>query len=77
MVDLANILKETGSDISTMPYVIQYNKRDLPGVPAVAELRAQLNTAGVADFEAVATTGTGVWETLKSITKLVHAKQKK
>ena len=77
MVDLAKILKENGADISPTPYVIQYNKRDLPGVPTVAELRAQLNTAGVADFEAVATTGTGVWETLKSITKLVHAKLKR
>lgn len=75
--DLETMLKESGSDIATMPYVIQYNKRDLPGVPTVAELRAQLNTAGVADFEAVATAGTGVWETLKSITKLVHAKLKR
>lgn len=75
--DLETMLKESGSDIATMPYVIQYNKRDLPGAPTVAELRAQLNTAGVADFEAVATTGTGVWETLKSITKLVHAKLKR
>lgn len=75
--DLESMLKESGSDIATMPYVIQYNKRDLPGVPTVAELRAQLNTAGVADFEAVATTGTGVWETLKSITKPVHAKLKR
>ena len=77
MADLANLLKENGADISTIPYVIQYNKRDLPGVPTVAELRGQLNAAGVADFEAVATTGQGVIETLKSITKLVHAKLKR
>ena len=30
MVDLAKILKENGADISPTPYVIQYNKRDLP-----------------------------------------------
>ena len=45
--------------------------RDLDDVLSVETLRAQLNPGGVQDFEAVATEGTGVFETLKSVSKLV------
>jgi hypothetical protein len=51
--------------------VIQYNKRDLPNVASLAELHALLNQRNVPEFEAAASTGAGVFETLKSVIKLV------
>lgn len=70
-------LEEQGYHLSQIPYVIQYNKRDLPNVIPVGELKKVLNVEGVPDFEAVATEGVGVFETLKAIVKLVLIELKK
>lgn len=70
-------LKEHGYDLDKLPYVIQYNKRDLPGVMPVDELRKELNPTGVPEFEACAATGEGVFETLKAVAKLVLLDLKK
>lgn len=70
-------LTEQGYDLDKVPYVIQYNKRDLPNISPVEELRAQLNPNGQSDFEAIANTGVGVFETLKAIAKLVLIELKK
>ncbi|HLG20050.1 MAG TPA: ADP-ribosylation factor-like protein [Bdellovibrionota bacterium] len=70
-------LQEQGYDLSQIPYVVQYNKRDLPNVSSMEELRGALNANGIPDFEAVATSGTGVFETLKSIARLVLIELKK
>jgi signal recognition particle receptor subunit beta len=65
-------LREQGYDISKIPWVLQYNKRDLPNAVSVEELRKVLNPTGeVLDFEASAMTGKGVFETLKALAKLV------
>ena len=64
-------LQEQGYDLDKLPYVIQYNKRDLPSVMPVEEMRKELNTTNVPDFEACATTGEGVFETLKAVAKLI------
>ncbi|TGU74562.1 gliding-motility protein MglA [Geomonas terrae] len=64
-------LIEQGYDLDKIPYVVQYNKRDLPNVVSVDELRRELNPTGVPEFEACATTGEGVFETLKAIAKLI------
>jgi mutual gliding-motility protein MglA len=64
-------LAEHGYALDKLPYVVQYNKRDLPNALPVAELRALLNPTGVPDFEASARTGEGVFETLKAVSKLV------
>ena len=50
---------------------MQYNKRDLPNVAPVSELRLLLNPNRVPEFEAVATMGIGVFDTLKAVAKLV------
>lgn len=71
LMNLQENLEEYGYDIDEMPLVIQYNKRDLPGVMSVEELRAKLNPKGRADFGASATVGNGVFDTLKMIIKLV------
>ncbi len=77
-LDNLNInLQEQGYDLNKLPYVIQYNKRDLPNNVSVEELRRELNPTGVPDFEACATTGEGVFETLKAIAKLILIDLKK
>jgi len=70
-------LKEQGYDLDKLPYIIQYNKRDLPGTMSVAELRRELNPTSVPEFEACATTGEGVFETLKAVAKLILVDLKK
>ena len=71
MHNLYENIESYGYDMETIPFILQYNKRDLPDVMPVEELRAQLNPRGVADFEAVATEGTGVFETLQAVSKIV------
>lgn len=75
--NLAINLKEQGYDLEKIPYVIQYNKRDLPNAASLEELRNLLNQKGVLEFEAVAATGEGVFETLKGVAKLVLTELKK
>lgn len=70
-------LQEQGYDLDKLPYVVQYNKRDLPYLVPVDELRRELNPTGVPDFEASAVTGEGVFETLKAVAKLVLTDLKK
>jgi len=69
--NLQENLKEYGIDLGTVPFVLQYNKRDLPGVASVEELDAQINWHSVPTFEAQAHQGVGVFTTLKAIGKIV------
>jgi mutual gliding-motility protein MglA len=64
-------LSEYGYDFERMPIVLQWNKRDLDSALPVEELRRQLNPMGVPELEAVAVRGTGVFDTLKTVSKLV------
>jgi signal recognition particle receptor subunit beta len=70
-------LKEQGYDLEKLPYVIQYNKRDLPNAAPLAELQKLCNPMGAVEFQACATTGEGVFETLKAVAKGVLADLKK
>jgi hypothetical protein len=65
--DLRTILAHYGKDFETFPTVIQYNKRDLPDVSPIEELRAALNPTGRPEFSTVALTGKNVMETLEAI----------
>ena len=69
--NLRTNLAEQGYSLEKIPYVIQYNKRDLPNVVTVEELRALINPTNVPDFEANARSGTGVFDTLKAVSRLV------
>ncbi|MCH6562954.1 MAG: GTPase domain-containing protein [Myxococcales bacterium] len=72
MDNLVGNLREQGLELERLPCVIQYNKRDLPNAMPVDELRAELNPQGKRhDFEASASSGKGVFETLKALAKLV------
>jgi mutual gliding-motility protein MglA len=64
-------LKEHGLDLATVPYALQFNKRDLPDVVAVDEMYRVLNYKREPTFEAVATTGVGVFDTLKAVAKQI------
>jgi signal recognition particle receptor subunit beta len=70
-------LGEQGYDLDRIPFIIQYNKRDLPNVVPLEEMKKALNPRGVPDYEAVAMDGTGVFDTLKAIAKLVIMELKK
>jgi hypothetical protein len=77
LMNLEENLKEYGYDINDLPFVIQYNKRDLPGVLSVEQLHEKLNSNRWPHFEASATIGNGVFDTLKMIIKLVLEKAKR
>jgi signal recognition particle receptor subunit beta len=70
-------LREQGYELEKIPFVIQYNKRDLPNAAPLEEMRRLLNPGGAPDFEACATVGKGVFETLKATAKGVLTDLKK
>jgi hypothetical protein len=69
--NLRTNLTEHGYDLDKIPYVVQYNKRDLPNAAQLDELKKLLNPTIVPDFEACAVSGEGVFDTLKAVAKLV------
>ncbi len=104
MQNLYDNMAAYGYDLTTMPFVIQYNKRDLPNAAPLAELQEMLNPGWevlessrqrplanpfqqgamlveqlatgewvekAPEFEAVAVSGDGVFDTLKAVSKLV------
>jgi len=75
--NLTENLAEQGFDIRSIPYVVQYNKRDLPNIAPREELHRLINTLNVPEFDAVATVGIGVFNTLKAIAKQVLTELKK
>lgn len=64
-------LEEQNYDLDKIPLVMQWNKRDLPNIVSTQDLELKLNTVDAPSFESVATSGDGVFETLKMISKLV------
>jgi len=69
--NLEDNLREMGLRIEEIPLVMQFNKRDLPHLASIEEMNAQINRHNAPFYEAVATSGIGVEDTLKAITKLV------
>jgi len=64
-------LEEQGYEIESIPLAFQYNKRDLPNVCPIPEMAKVLNPRGLPAYEAVASNGNGVLETLKGLSKLI------
>ena len=71
--NLEENLKEYGYNLDEIPYVIQYNKRDLPNVAPVDYLEYLLNRKSrrVPYFESVAVEGKGVFDTLNTVSRMV------
>ena len=71
--NLQENMKELGLEVGNIPIVFQWNKRDLKNVVPVEELERTFNAEGLPSFQAVAADGSGVFETLRGITKLALA----
>jgi signal recognition particle receptor subunit beta len=68
-----NLNKQSYS-LADIPYIIQYNKMDLPNAMTYEEMERKVNPDSVPSFEAIAVQGVGVFDSLKAISKLVIAK---
>ena len=72
--NLETNLKSYGLDLKTIPWVIQFNKRDLPNALSVAQMNKELNKYNVPTYEAQAASTIGVFETLRGVSKLLLTK---
>ena len=77
LYNLEENLRVHGFDLMKVPYVLQLNKRDLPNVIPMDDLASELQKKGEPVFEAVATTGAGVFDTLKAVAKQVLTELRK
>ena len=75
--NLETNLKQHGLDLKSLPYALQFNKRDLPNAMPVDELYRVLNYKREPTFEAVAPQGNGVFDTLKSVAKQILVELRK
>jgi signal recognition particle receptor subunit beta len=75
--NLEENLQSQGYDLMKIPYVLQLNKRDLPNVIPVEDLSAELLRKNEPIFEAVASKGDGVFDTLKAVAKQVLTELRK
>jgi len=75
--NLQDNLKTQGYDLMQLPYVLQLNKRDLPSAMPVQDLTAELLKKDEPVFEAIASDGTGVFDTLKAVAKQVLTELRK
>jgi len=74
LYNLHDNLEEYKLKIEDIPFVLQYNKRDMPEIISVEDLEQELNAEGYPSFEAVAVEGIGVFDTLKAVAKGVLKK---
>jgi signal recognition particle receptor subunit beta len=77
LYNLEENLQAQGYDLMKLPYVLQLNKRDLPNVIPADELAAELRRKEEPVVEAVASSGAGVFDTLKSVAKQVLTELRK
>jgi signal recognition particle receptor subunit beta len=75
--NLMDNLSTYGKKLEELPFVLQYNKRDLRNVASVGEMDKSLNFLRVPTYEAVAPAGKGVTETLVAISRLVFSNLRK
>lgn len=71
LANLRSNLEEHGLSLDRIPWIIQYNKRDLPDVYSIEELERVLNPRKIPSFEGVATSGQGVFEAFKAIARML------
>jgi hypothetical protein len=64
-------LAEHRINLDELPWVLQYNKRDLADIMPIERMQKELNARDVPALEAVASEGLGVFATLKSTSKLL------
>jgi signal recognition particle receptor subunit beta len=74
LYNLHENLEEYKITLDDLPYVIQYNKRDMPDIIDLEDLEQELNADGHPSLEAIAIQGVGVFDTLRTVAKGVLAK---
>jgi mutual gliding-motility protein MglA len=74
LMDLERRLIMQKKTLAGIPWVLQYNKRDLPGVEKINMMQKRLNFLDVPYHEAVAKKGKGVFETLSAVMHLLLSK---
>ncbi|NIR51683.1 gliding-motility protein MglA [candidate division KSB1 bacterium] len=74
LLDLEQNLINMGHTLQNFPWIIQYNKRDLPDIEAIETLQSNLNFFGASYTESVATQGVEVIKTLKMVMSEVISK---
>ena len=77
LYNLEENLQSQGYNLMDIPYVLQLNKRDLPNVIPTEELAAELLRKSEPIFEATASQGVGVFDTLKAVAKQVLTELRK
>ncbi len=71
LYNLHDNLKEYDLSLDQIPFVMQWNKRDVPDAIPVSELVEELNPEGYEHFEGIAVKGVGVFDTLKCVAKQI------
>jgi signal recognition particle receptor subunit beta len=74
LYNLHDNLEEYKLKVEDIPFVIQYNKRDMPDIISLEDLEQELNPDGYPSYEAIAVKGDGVFDTLKAVAKGVLQK---
>jgi hypothetical protein len=69
LYNLYENLEDYKLSVHELPFVIQYNKRDMPDIISLEDLEQELNPDGYPSLEAVAVKGVGVFDTLKTVAK--------
>lgn len=69
--NMVDNLAEYNLTLDNIPWVLQYNKRDLANAMSIERMEKDLNIRNIPSFEAVASEGLGVFATLKAISKLI------
>ncbi len=75
--NLVDNLTTYGKKLKELPFVMQFNKRDLKNIASTQEMNARLNTMHVPVYEGVAKDGTGVTETLVGVSRMVFTHLRK
>jgi mutual gliding-motility protein MglA len=71
IAELEMNMRRIGKDLGSFPFIMQWNKRDMPSALPVGVLERYLNRRRVPSFEAIAFEGKGVFATLRAISKNV------
>jgi len=71
LMNMSENLKDYDTSLEKIPWVLQYNKRDLRNAMSVDQLETDLNTMNVPSFESIASEGLGIFSTLRAVSKIL------